>query len=56
VLDEEGSDLVDRCRATRHQSGSHAMQPLQIELILRLLLQDTQVGLSAASAMASPSL
>ena len=44
MLDEKSADLVDRRRASRHQPGAHAMQSLQIELILRLLLHDAQVG------------
>jgi len=36
----KSADLVDRRRASRHQPGAHAMQSLQIELILRLLLHD----------------
>ena len=43
MLDEKSADLVDRRCASRHQPGAHAMQSLQIELILRLLLHDTQV-------------
>src|SRR5262245_40973454 len=43
LLDEKGSDLVDRCRATRHQSRPDAMTGLQIELVLAFLLHRTQV-------------
>jgi len=44
VLDEEGADLIDRRCATRDEARANAMQGLQVELILRLLLNDAQVA------------
>ena len=44
MLDQEGADLVDRRRAARHEAGAYPMQRLQVQLILRLLLHDAQVG------------
>jgi len=43
LLDEKGSDLVDRRGPAGDQSGPDAMTRLQVELILALLLDDTQV-------------
>jgi hypothetical protein len=43
MLDQKGSDLVDRRRPTGDQSGPNAVTCLQVELILALLLDDAQV-------------
>jgi hypothetical protein len=35
LLDQEGADLIDRCRSPGYQPGTDAMQRLEIELVLR---------------------
>ena len=44
LLDQEGTDLIDRCCATQHQPRSDPMQGLQIKLILRLLGNRLEIG------------
>src|SRR5258708_35586676 len=43
LLDEKGSDLVDRRCSPRDQARANAMAGLEIELVLCLLAYDTQV-------------
>src|SRR5262245_39051016 len=44
LLDEEGPDLVVRCRPSRHQSAAHPVAGLQIQLLLALLPHRAQFG------------
>ena len=44
LFDQEGADLVDRGSTARHQPRAHAVQCLQVELILAFLPNKIQVG------------
>ena len=56
LLDEKGSDLIDRRCSPRDQTGANAVAGLEIELVLCLLAHGTQLGRRDASAIASASL
>jgi hypothetical protein len=43
LFDQEGADLVDRCRPARDQPRAHPMQRLDVELGLALLCDEAHV-------------
>jgi len=44
LFNQECADLIYRCRLLRYEPGTHAIQGLQVQLLLRLLRNRFEIG------------